>query len=1045
MANEPEEFCPYKGLQPYEEADEKYFFGRERDIEIIISNLCASSLTILYGASGVGKSSVLLAGVAPKMRDVEGYVLVVFRNWQDPKFLDALKRETISALRLEDPKALAEIDLKLPLDRFLRKCARVSRRRLLFIFDQFEEYFLYHGPSSNGSGDGFDSQFAKSVNRDDLNVNFLLSLRDDGLSKLDRFQARIPNLLSNLLRLEHLDHDGALSAICEPLIRYNQEQQANPPAKISGGEGYVSGRSHVPSGLVARLLEDLRPGKVKFAETGFGELAHRASEGIETPFLQMVLTRLWGERDRTTNCLDEKTYDRLEGAQNIVRTHLDNVMRDKFADDQQRGIAARLFQYLVTPDNEKIALSQNVLAEWINEPVELILPVINLLSASEVRILRPVVVQNMPGRYEIFHDVLAPAILAWRTRFRVEAKAKAEAAQKIEEERLAAAALATEQRRQLQLARERAETERQRAQHQQELLEQQLLMTQEQEARAAAETALRHAQEKRAVAEALRAEEHIKASRRLGYLSWGLAMMALLAVAAMSWALVMRHQAVNNAELARKGQATAVANASIAEANAIRASENERQANLFAEESKNLRLEGEADKARAEQMKRLADERLAEAKQARHAASVANEQARINREKTETLQLEAYTLNLNALLSKKKAYEYGQEAEKARNLNSLYQTALVQYRSRDYRATVTTLSQAVPMIDSNSTDRAYALTLLGYSYGDLKETKKAIDAYGEALNIFQQRADHVGEFNVLLGLGDAYRSLQGPDNRELAAKYYEQASEGYEKEGGLKKVAEVQLQIVKLYEDSDDSADRLKAEEAYESAIKAYLKAGEKDSAATTLVDLGEFLCPDDPFSEPSDDDREKARLAYRRATDIYKATGDTRNAGETLIKIAVLFDKAEDSGKLDKSYEAYTEAASIYQGAHQDKEAASVLTRLAFLQGRNQKLDVARETYEKAASLFQSSKDPSGAAGALRGIGRLYNCPTCDNTKKATAADYYRRAIALYEGMPALSAVDRRALISSLNVIVRIYDSLHNDRLEKEYEDKLKALQSPK
>ncbi len=58
-------FCPYKGLQPYTEEDRDYFFGRERDQEIIASNLFAASLTVLYGASGVGKSSVLRAGVVP--------------------------------------------------------------------------------------------------------------------------------------------------------------------------------------------------------------------------------------------------------------------------------------------------------------------------------------------------------------------------------------------------------------------------------------------------------------------------------------------------------------------------------------------------------------------------------------------------------------------------------------------------------------------------------------------------------------------------------------------------------------------------------------------------------------------------------------------------------------------------------------------------------------------------------------------------------------------------------------------------------------------
>ena len=64
----PKDFCPYKGLQPYTEGDRAFFFGRERDAQVIISNLYAAPLTVFYGASGVGKSSVLLAGAAPLLR-----------------------------------------------------------------------------------------------------------------------------------------------------------------------------------------------------------------------------------------------------------------------------------------------------------------------------------------------------------------------------------------------------------------------------------------------------------------------------------------------------------------------------------------------------------------------------------------------------------------------------------------------------------------------------------------------------------------------------------------------------------------------------------------------------------------------------------------------------------------------------------------------------------------------------------------------------------------------------------------------------------------
>ena len=59
-----------------------YFFGRERDTEIVVANLIASRLTVLYGPSGVGKSSLLFATVARTLRELpEAPVVVVFSSW----------------------------------------------------------------------------------------------------------------------------------------------------------------------------------------------------------------------------------------------------------------------------------------------------------------------------------------------------------------------------------------------------------------------------------------------------------------------------------------------------------------------------------------------------------------------------------------------------------------------------------------------------------------------------------------------------------------------------------------------------------------------------------------------------------------------------------------------------------------------------------------------------------------------------------------------------------------------------------------------------
>jgi len=74
---------PYKGLAPFEDSDVDalLFFGREHESEVIAANLIASRITVLYGPSGVGKSSVLRAGVAHRLRQEREAEVIVFATW----------------------------------------------------------------------------------------------------------------------------------------------------------------------------------------------------------------------------------------------------------------------------------------------------------------------------------------------------------------------------------------------------------------------------------------------------------------------------------------------------------------------------------------------------------------------------------------------------------------------------------------------------------------------------------------------------------------------------------------------------------------------------------------------------------------------------------------------------------------------------------------------------------------------------------------------------------------------------------------------------
>lgn len=401
---------PYQGLIPYSEADAPYFFGREKETRLIIANLFGCPLTILYGASGVGKSSVLRAGVAHQLRERDDLIVVVFNAWQGNPVSD-LKQAVADYADLADHAAWKKAVSLLPQNRpaslseFLAITAAQLNRRLMIILDQFEEYFLYHPQE-----DEFAAEFCKAVTQTKAPVSFMISIREDFYAKLDRFEGRIPALYDNYLRIEHLNRTAARVAIEAPIAQYNQLNAANDQ-QIS-----------IEPELVDAVLRQVETGRVVLGEAGRGVIEAGTAEKeveaqIETPFLQLVMTRLWEEEASAQSTrLKRTTLDSLGGAESIVRTHLDAVLGELTPPEQE--IAASIFHYLVTPSGTKIAYNASDLAGSAELNAEKVVRVLEKLSHSDERILRTV--EPLPDRpttprYEIFHDVLAPAILTWRT------------------------------------------------------------------------------------------------------------------------------------------------------------------------------------------------------------------------------------------------------------------------------------------------------------------------------------------------------------------------------------------------------------------------------------------------------------------------------------------------------------------------------------------------------------------------------------------------------------------------------------------------------
>jgi tetratricopeptide (TPR) repeat protein len=413
--------APYKGLTYYQEEDAPFFFGREWEQENIADNFITSRLMLLFGPSGVGKSSVLRAGVlaslrernAERARQTPEFTVIVFSDWtEDP--IEALKTRVLEeAARLSPNLPISSAFPTCTLTHALELWTEFIDSNLLIILDQFEAFFLYH---LDESGEGsFFVELPRAINHPNLRVNFLIAMREDMLAELNHFKGHLPDPFRHSLRLRHLDREAAREAINNPIARYNELHGTNIAIEPE---------------LVEEVLR-----QVEDTQTPEGQAFRLSSQvtakAIETSYLQLVMTRLWEEERRAgSEVLRLETLRALGGAKDIVTTHLERQMAG--LSDRERELCARMFRHLVTPSGTKIALSSGDLASLANTPGEEVKPLLDRLSQGESRILNPIANE----RYEIFHDVLAGPVLDWQRRYEQEEREQRalEEARKLTEE-----------------------------------------------------------------------------------------------------------------------------------------------------------------------------------------------------------------------------------------------------------------------------------------------------------------------------------------------------------------------------------------------------------------------------------------------------------------------------------------------------------------------------------------------------------------------------------------------------------------------------------
>jgi DNA-binding beta-propeller fold protein YncE len=230
---------PYAGLYSFRETDSEYFFGRKRETTELVNLIADNVLTVVFGKSGIGKTSLLCAGLTPYTRKnyyLPIYLRIDFSNEQKHPVQQV--KETITQKIIEmDPQVKPVGDLTL-WEYFSTVQIQRGFVKPLLVFDQFEEMFTT-GRNNTKHVKEFVTELADLIeNRVPLkvseklndekrgislldsrcNLRIIISLREDYLAQMEALYKEIPSLRPHQYRFRVLQMKGidAKEAVLKP-------------------------------------------------------------------------------------------------------------------------------------------------------------------------------------------------------------------------------------------------------------------------------------------------------------------------------------------------------------------------------------------------------------------------------------------------------------------------------------------------------------------------------------------------------------------------------------------------------------------------------------------------------------------------------------------------------------------------------------------------------------------------------------------------------------------------------------------------------------
>ena len=308
--------CPYRGLFHFRPNDAKLFFGRENEVAELVQATQTQNFIPVLGASGSGKSSIVFAGLVPKLIEQGNWEFTYFRPGDEP--FHALAKALIPLYepdlknRIEKAESSRELGKKLATGSFPLKDVfadievNFPNQKVLLIADQFEELFTLC-PDEKIRHSFLDlllAVFKSPPNNLEIPPVLITTMRADFLGNALSYSPLADVLKSDIQLIGAMNRENLSKVVIEPAAML--------------GVGFEPG-------LVDRILNDVKDEP--------GNLA----------LLEFTLTELW--QKQTSNQLTHKAYDDIGQVKGALAKYAEKEY-EKLKDNEKEQ-ARQIFLQLV--------------------------------------------------------------------------------------------------------------------------------------------------------------------------------------------------------------------------------------------------------------------------------------------------------------------------------------------------------------------------------------------------------------------------------------------------------------------------------------------------------------------------------------------------------------------------------------------------------------------------------------------------------------------------------------------------------------------------